>query len=402
MKKGYFVALLLLLAAGCGTVEKQQGPDVAAALDYCVRQAGRTLAELPDYDHLPSNIDADSTHWRLMRPGGWTCGFWPGIAWYVYEYTGEQSWKEAAEGFTAPIIPVATGRADSHDVGFITYCSIGNGYRFTRSEEYKQAMLQAADSLATLYNPIVGTILSWPGMVERMDWPHNTIIDNLMNLELLFWAGKNGGDPRLAEIATRHAEVTMEHQFRADGSTYHVAVYDDETGEFLKGVTHQGYADGTMWARGQAWAIYGFTMAYRETEDERFRQTARRAADVFLGRLPEDSIPYWDFDDPGIPDVLRDASAAAVTASALLELSVLTDGEDSARYRSAAERMLAALSTSAYRSGETKPSFLLHSVGHAPRGSEIDASIIYADYYYIEALLRLKKLQQGKSIYENL
>jgi unsaturated chondroitin disaccharide hydrolase len=386
------LASVFISFAGCESPEN----EVDSNLNYCVSQAGKTVALTPDYTHLPNNVNSGETEWRFTRPGSWTCGFWPGILWYVYEYTQDDYWKTEAEGFTKPVIPHVTGHARSHDVGFMAYCSIGNGYRLTGNPEYRQALLQAADSVAVLFNPNVGTFLSWPNMVKRMDWPHNTIIDNMMNMELLFWAARNGGDKRLYDIACKHAETTMSHHFRADYSAYHVIVYNDRTGAYIKGVTHQGYADETMWARGQAWAIYGFTMAYRETRDERFLETARKASDIFLRRLPEDMIPYWDFDAPGIPDEPRDASAAAITASALLELSTLVDdGGESARYRTSAEKMLKALSSPAYQSRDANTSFLLHSTGHWPNSSEIDASIIYADYYYLEALIRLKKLKSG-------
>jgi unsaturated chondroitin disaccharide hydrolase len=281
----------------------------------------------------------------------------------------------------------------------MAYCSIGNGYRLTGNPDYKKALIQAADSVACLFNPQVGTFLSWPNMVKKMDWPHNTIIDNMMNMELLFWASINGGEQRLYDIAYKHAETTMNNHFRPDYSAYHVIVYNDSTGQRIKGVTHQGYADETIWARGQAWAIYGFTMSYRETKDPRFLDVAQQTADIFLKRLPADMIPYWDFDAPGIPNEPRDASAAAITASALLELSVLSGNKT---YQDAAEKILLTLSSDSYHSGSRNTAFLLHSVGHKPNNSEVDASIIYADYYYIEALVRLKKIKEGKSIYENL
>lgn len=222
---------------------------------------------------------------------------------------------------------------------------------------------------------------------------HNTIMDNLINLEMLFWAAKNGGDHRLYDIAVKHAETTMKYNFRPDYTSYHVAVYNPESGEFIKGMTHQGYADNSMWARGQAWGIYGYTMIYRETRDPRFLDFACKVTDAYLSRLPKDYIPYWDFDDPAIPNAPRDASAACVVASALLELQGYCDEEKAASYSDAAMHMLASLSTPAYRSGDKRTSFLDHSTGHHPAGSEIDAAIIYADYYYIEALSRLKKLQ---------
>jgi len=230
--------------------------------------------------------------------------------------------------------------------------------------------------------------------VEPNNWPHNTIIDNMLNLEMLYWAAANGGNKELYDIATKHAETTMKHQFREDGSSYHVALYDTLDGHFIKGLTHQGYADETMWARGQAWAIYGYTIVYRETRDEKFLRFAEKVTDIYLKRLPEDYIPYWDFDAPRIPNEPKDASAAAIVASALLELSRLIDNPEKAReYEEAAVNMLISLSSDEYQSGDVNPAFLLRSVGHRPNGSEVDASINYADYYYIEALIRLNNLK---------
>ena len=219
---------------------------------------------------------------------------------------------------------------------------------------------------------------------------HNTIIDNMMNLEMMFWAAKNGGNKSLYDVAVRHAVKTMECHFREDGGCYHVAVYDTLSGDFLRGCTHQGFADSSLWARGQAWAVYGYTIVYRETGEKRFLDFAEKVTALFLSRLPEDYVPYWDFDDPAIPDAPRDASAAAIVASALIELSEYVSEEKSAVYMDAAEKMLTSLSSEDYRSGKAKPSFLLHATGHHPAGSEIDYSIIYADYYYIEALTRWK------------
>jgi len=230
-----------------------------------------------------------------------------------------------------------------------------------------------------------------------MNWPHNTIIDNMMNLELLFWASKNGGGKHLYDIAVKHAETTMHNHFRPDYSAYHVVVYDTVTGKKIKGVTHQGYADNSMWARGQSWAIYGFTMCYRETGKKQFLDFAQKVADVYLKRLPADHIPYWDFDAPGIPNEPRDASAAAITASALLELSTFVP-EKAAFYKEQAIAMLQALSTPAYQSHDQNDAFLLHSTGNKPINGEIDASIIYADYYYLQALTRLKNLNAGRPI----
>lgn len=401
-KTTLLLTFLLIVGAACRQVPKDFSVD--DNITYCKSQALRTLAVIPSTNNIPNSIDKDSINWRFTTSGSWTSGFWPGILWYLYEDTKDEMWKVAAENYTKTIFPVTRQKARSHDVGFITMCSLGNGYRLTGNEEYKAGLLRAADSLSVLFNPIVGTILSWPTMVKKENWPHNTIIDNMMNLELLFWAARNGGGHHLYDIASKHADTTMKYHFRPDYSCYHVAVYDTLTGNFIKGVTHQGLSDASMWARGQAWAIYGYTMVYRETKEARFLDFARKVADVYLARLPKEMIPYWDFDASDLsPSEPKDASAAAITASALLELSTyVTDRDSSLYYYEKAERILEALSKPEYKSGNQKDAFLLHSVGHMPRGGEVDAAIIYADYYYLEALTRFKRLQAGRSILANL
>ena len=404
MKK--IVVGLAVVLGFCTCAHQPSGTlDVNKALDYCAKQTQRTLTELKtdsgiDYTMMPRNIMADEQHWNCRKAtkeeGG--AGFWPGVLWYDYEYTKDKQVLEEAENFTHSLKFLSHIPAYDHDLGFLVFCSYGNGYRLTKNPAYKQVILDTADTLATLFNPIVGTILSWPREVEPRNWPHNTIMDNMINLEMLFWAAKNGGNPYLYDIAVSHADKTMKSQFRPDYTSYHVAVYDTITGNLIKGVTHQGYADSTMWARGQAWAIYGYTVVYRETKDPKYLDFAQKVTDVYLDRLPEDKVPYWDFDDPSIPDAPRDASAGAVVASALLELSTYLPNGTGKRYKDAAIEMLTSLSSDSYQSGESKPSFLLHSVGHWPNHSEIDASIIYADYYYIEALLRLKRLQEGYGV----
>ena len=403
MKK--IVVGLAVMLGFCMCTHKPSGTlDVNKALDYCAKQTQRTLTELKtdsgiDYTMMPRNIMADEHHWncRKATKEEWCAGFWPGVLWYDYEYTQDKNILEEAEKFTASLEFLSRIPAYDHDLGFLVFCSYGNGYRLTKNPAYKQVILDTADSLATLFRPRVGTILSWPRNVE-MFGGHNTIMDNMINLEMLFWAAKNGGNPYLADIAVSHADKTMKYQFRPDYTSYHVAVYDTLTGDFIKGVTHQGYADNTMWARGQAWAIYGYTVVYRETLDPRYLDFVQKVADVYLERLPEDYIPYWDFDAPSIPNAPRDASAASVTASALLELSTYLPDKKGDEYKNAAIRMLTSLSSDKYQCGKSKPAFLLHSTGHLPNNSEIDAAIIYADYYYIEALIRLKNLIEDKAV----
>jgi unsaturated chondroitin disaccharide hydrolase len=408
MKRIRSIAWMLVTFTGLVTACKNKADhfDVDASLDYCIKQAGKTVAALPpEPTQMPRSIANGKKDWRLIGYRDWTCGFWPGILWYAYEYTHDKQWMQDAQRYSRSLWPLVDSSAIDHDLGFQVYTSMGNGYRLTLEPTYGFILLRAADSLAKLYNPKVGTILSWPREVPGVDWPlrHNTIMDNMINLELLFWAAKNGGKKELYNMAVKHAETTMQNHFRPDYTSYHVVVYDTATGKKIKGVTHQGYNDSSMWARGQSWAIYGFTMVYRETKDQRFLDFAQKVTDVYLKDLPADGIPYWDFNAPDLPNAPKDASAAAVTASALLELSTfVTDKVKATAYRQKAEQILQTLSTEKYQSRNINNAFLLHSTGHKPNGGEIDASIIYADYYYMEALLRLKKLAEGKSIYDKL
>lgn len=385
MMKPLCLAAGLLVAAACA----RPASLADEALDYCVKKVTGVQERLgADYGESPRNIAPGDCRWNLtpVCQENWTMGFWPGILWYAYEASGDAALETAARGYTEALDFIARQPAYDHDIGFIMFPSFGNGFRLTGDPAYKEAVLATAERLAALFNPAVGTILSWPREVPNFGG-HNTIMDNMLNLETLFWAAENGGDPAWKDIAITHADTTMRYNFRPDGTSYHVAVYDAETGAYQYSCTHQGYADDSMWARGQAWGIYGYTMVYRFTREPRFLEFAQKIADVYLARLPEDKVPYWDFCDPEIPNASKDASAAAVVASALLELSTYTDG----KYRADAEAMLRSLYEN-YRAPEGCDSFLLHSTGHHPAGKEIDYSIVYADYYFIEALLRLKNL----------
>ena len=398
LSKKLILHYLAIMAVSLGLLSCKAGLTSTKRQDklfrYFEKQAKQTIQEKAPNGMMPVVVDKGNKNWTNADIYNWRSGFWPGIAWYLFERTNDPFWKKEAESSSRKLSAVLDKPVANHDLGFQFYCSFGNGYRLTADTNYKNVLLRAADSLATLFNPKVGTILSWPGRNKEKGWPHNTIIDNMMNLELLFWASRNGGDKNLFDIAVKHARVTMANHFRPDYSTYHVLVYDDQSGKMIKGVTHQGFADGSMWARGQAWAIYGFTMAYRESHISDFLTTAIRAADVYLERSPADHIPFWDFNDPAIPNAPRDASAAAIVASALLELSGFCD--DTAlktKYQKAAISMLDELASSAYLSGKKNHSFLLHSTGNKPASKDIDVPIIYADYYFLEALLRLSRVK---------
>lgn len=389
MKRTLILSLLLSIALGLSARKF----DVQRQLHYCHTQVQRTLSQLQqadgtiDYTHAPRNIGADETQWNLRditTPTEWCAGFFPGILWMDGDFA------EAAR-YTSQLEYLAYQPVYDHDLGFIMIGSYLKGYELTQNEHYRQVLLAAADTLATLYNPAVGTLLSWPRNV-KMFGGHNTIMDNMINLELLLWAAQNGGSQRLRDIAIRHAEVTMQNHFRPDHTCYHVAIYDPKTGRHLRNCTHQGLFDESIWSRGQAWAIYGYTMVYRYTREPRFLQFAQQVTDAMLRLLPADGIPYWDMCDPAIPNTYRDASSAAIIASALIDLADYAPATDARRYRAAARKILRSLSSPAYQSGSRNPAFLMHSVGNQPAGSEIDYSINYADYYYIEAL---KKMEQG-------
>jgi unsaturated chondroitin disaccharide hydrolase len=409
-KKISFIAIFIALGLGvfsCYSYYKNGNMKIDAdkELQYCDTQLRKTLYEIAnDSCMLPRSIDADAISWQTTNVYDWTSGFFPGTLWYNYEYTQDEFIKRKAIQYTECLIELLNPEhKGDHDLGFQFFCSFGHAYRLTKNEKYKEIILQGADKLAGFYNSNVGTILSWAHMVDEMGWPHNTIMDNMMNLELLFWASKNGGNPEYYNMAQSHARVTMENQFREDYTNYHVAIYDTINGNKIKCVTNQGLNDDSFWARGQAWAIYGYTMVYRETGNKEYLRFAEKVADIYLERLPDDYIPYWDFDDPAIPNAPRDASSASIVASALLELSEIEDNRQKAKeYYLSAENMIKSLSSEDYLSGDVKPSFILHSTGNYPGGYEIDASINYADYYYIEALIRYKKLNSGININQNL
>ncbi len=391
----FLFAFLALSQVACSSGESAEAPfDPDAMLKISVDKVKATCMNYTDYDQFPRNIEPGEKLWSTTHVKGWTSGFYAGVLWYAYEYSGDETIKAQAEKFTTPLSEIAYSPAEDHDIGFMVNDSYGHGYRLTGNPEYKDVILAASETLVTLYNPNVGTILSWP---TNKQYPHNTIIDNMMNLEMLFWAAKNGGDKSLEDIAVRHAEVTQQYIVRPDSAVYHLAAFDKDSGEFLMGKTHQGYADESMWARGQAWGIYGFAVCYREVGREDFLLTSMRLANHFMDRLPEDGVPYWDYDAPNIPNEAKDASASAIAASGMLELSLLVKDEAlSQKYYDAAVQLLRAISTDEYISGDTNDAILLHSTGHHPKNSEIDVPIIYADYYYLEALLKLKKINESR------
>jgi len=344
----------------------------------------------PTPDRMPQSYDAKTGKFDARDITWWCSGFYPGTLWYIYEQTGSEAIRKEAERALAVIEPNQhfTG---NHDLGFMMYCSFGNAYRLTGNETYKPVILNAARSLSTRYRPQIYSIQSW-NKNDYFNCP--VIIDNLMNLEMLIRATQMGGDSRFREIAVIHANTTLKNHFRPDYSSYHVVDYNLETGQPLRKATWQGAANTSAWSRGQAWALYGYTTLYGLTRDPAYLKQARGIAGFILDHpnLPGDKIPYWDFDAPLQPKAYRDASAGAIIASALLELGQYTSGAEKDRYVRDAGHMIRSLASDTYRAkyGENGGFLLKHSVGALPLNSEIDVPLIYADYYFLEALKRYK------------
>ncbi|OIN58238.1 glycoside hydrolase family 88 protein [Arsenicibacter rosenii] len=394
--KTYTLTLLALMGlSGNGLCQKAL---IKSQFDLAGKQARVMLADIPAA--TPANARVVPVSPRTLNPTGalqlvpardWTSGFFPGQLWYLYEYTHDPEWMKQARTYTAKIENEKLN-AGTHDMGFKIYCSFGNGYRLTNDPAYRDVIIQSARTLIKRYKPAAGIIRSWDHHKEV--WQCPVIIDNMMNLELLFAATRLTGDKTFADIAVKHAQTTMKNHFRPDMSSYHVVDYDTLTGKVIQKNTHQGYSHESAWARGQAWALYGYTMCYRETRDKAFLEQADKIAAYMLRhpRLPADLIPYWDFDAPQIPNEPRDVSAATVMASALYELS--TFSKQGAWYRSKADRILDNLAKHYVSpAGGSHGFILLHSTGSKPANSEVDVPLSYADYYYLEALLRKQKLE---------
>ncbi|WP_264524839.1 glycoside hydrolase family 88 protein [Flavobacterium sp. N502536] len=344
----------------------------------------------------PRSVNPDGTV-RLAGLTDWTTGFFPGSLWYGYELTGDKILAEEAKKFTLALDSIRNIK-NTHDVGFMLYSSYGNAYRITGDKTYLPVLADGAANLYARFSPTVGAIRSWD-----FTWLHYpVIIDNMMNLEYLYWSANAFDKPEYATAANTHALTTIKNHFRKDFSSYHLVDYDPKTGKVLRKGTHQGVTDDSAWARGQAWGLYGYTMCYANTKNPKFLQQAENIAAFLMNhpRMPKDKIPVWDFDVHNAMDTAelapRDASAAAVIASALLDLS--TQVKDGKKYAQYAEEILKSLSSDAYlaKPGENNYFLLKHSVGAFLYNSEIDTPLDYADYYYLEALKRyaaLKKIE---------
>ncbi|MEL7162525.1 MAG: glycoside hydrolase family 88 protein [Bacteroidota bacterium] len=399
MQKLIFLSCLFLLLTACGdpspnaTSEATEPADTPQefpdeALDFAVEQALRLDAVVPD-SLIPRSLEPDG-ELRLKPIRDWTSGFFASTLVYLYEYSNNPALKQAYEDRFV-YLEAAKNETHTHDVGFKIQCSFGNALRITGdTATYAPVIIATANSLMTRYDEEVGAIKSW-SWTNELNWNYPVIVDNMMNLELLCVASALSGDPKYREAAMSHADVTMANHFREDNSSFHVVSYNDD-GTVEKKNTHQGIADESAWARGQAWGLYGYTMMHRETGEERYLEQAKKIADFLLAHpnLPEDKIPYWDFNDPDIPNVPRDASAGAIIASALVELGEITAMD---KYGDAGEQILLSLASPSYlaEAGENGNFILEHSVGNMPSDDEIDVPINYADYYFIEGLMRLER-----------
>ena len=383
------VGLLSLFVLGACSAERD--PKIASlkhALEVADSQLLDAAAELDTTNCFPRSL---MPKFRAVDAKDWTSGFFPGSLWQCYRFTGDEKLLAEAEKYTARLEGIQYYKG-THDLGFMVFCSFGQQMQTLHDRHSEEVIVEAAKSLVSRCDPRIGLIRSW----DFGEWNYPVIIDNMMNLEMLFWASKHTGDPIYRDVAVRHADITMQNHFRDDASSFHVVSYNDDGTVESRG-TFQGYSDSSAWARGQAWGLYGYTMCYRETGDAKYLKHAERIAGFIMHHpnTPADRIPYWDYDAPNIPDAPRDASAAAVISSALFELSTMVPEAEGRKYFDYAETLLMNLSSDAYLAGKgTNGDFILmHSVGHLPADSEIDTPLNYADYYYLEAIGRYLSLR---------
>lgn len=403
---GLTCIMLLFLSISGG--DKEKDIFLNDNINFSTEQTRLMLKQVgePTGKNYPRTTNEEG---KLVTTGmyDWTPGFFPGLLWYLYELTNDTTWRSEAEKWTHTLEPLKTFTGH-HDLGFMMYCSYGNAERLAPKSEYKDILIQSAESLSSRFSEKTQTIKSWnyrKAWNDTTEWFYPVIIDNMMNLEMLFYASKISGNKRFYDIAVAHANTTLKNHFREDFSSYHVVDYDTITGAVKDQATCQGFSDNSTWARGQAWAVYGYTMMYRETKDTTYLNAAVKITDFYLKNLPEDLVPIWDFnvDEAGynpegksyaveFKEKLKDASAAAIVCSGLFELGQFTNQSS---YTETAIKMLHSLSSPNYRAelGKNGDFILMHSVGSIPHHNEIDVPLCYADYYYLEALIRYKNLR---------
>lgn len=389
------IAYVLLCYAAQAQPAKPKQPlltIIDTALHRAITQYKFLASRLPP-DVLPRTYYPLTKKIENSNSGWWCSGFYPGALNYLYEYSKDNDlWLEATRA--EKLLEKEQYNKGTHDLGFMMYCSFGNANRLMPSKEYNDILMNSARSLSTRFNPTVGCIQSWGA---NKKWQFPVIIDNMMNLELLLWASQSSGDTSFKHIAVTHANTTIKNHFRPDYSSFHVVDYDPATGDVHVKQTAQGYADWSAWARGQSWGLYGYTVMYRYTKNKKYLDQANHIASYILNNptMPADKIPYWDYNSPDIPATYRDVSAAAIAASALVELSKYADAAKSQSYLAYAEQVIRNLSGPAYTAnpGDNGGFILKHSTGSLPGSSEVDVPLTYADYYYIEAMMRYRALK---------
>lgn len=392
------VAALLVSCAGDGSVKER---EICQIIDETVKVAEQQIGFQTKLIEESGKILNPRTTYKneveYIPKDDWTSGFFPGSMWYMYDLTGDEKWIDLGVKYTEDLDTIKYLKWH-HDVGFMINCSYGNALRVTKNEAYKEVLVEAAKSLATRFRDVPGVFQSWDedrGWQGERGWMCPVIIDNMMNLELMFEASIISGDDTYKQMAIRHADATMQYQYRDDYSCYHVVDYDKVIGGVRGRYTAQGYADESDWARGQAWGLYGYATCYRYTKDEKYLEMAKNIYNYYFNHpnMPEDLVPYWDLDVPDIPNAPRDASAASIAASALYELCEFVP-----EYKETADKIIRSLSSDKYRAivGTNGNFLLMHSVGSIPHNAEIDVPLNYADYYFLEALVRKRALDCNK------
>ena len=368
------------------------------ALAFSQMQLEKMVELIDDGSRFPNETNADG-EWNFVGARSWVSGFFPGCLWYMYEYTGDEKWRTYGDRWLTGLEALKTFTGH-HDLGFMVHNSYGNAYRITGEEKYREFVIETSESLMKRFNHGIGCIRSWGRVDDTSQFV--VIVDNMMNLEMLLWAADNGGCTTWHHAARSHADVSADIFIRDDGGTYHVVHFDPFSNAITHLRQHQGHSVDSTWARGQAWAIYGYTVMYRKTGDSRYLQTAEKLISYYLANLPEDYIPYWDFDAGRIlPDQKRDSSAATITASALLELSTLVDcASKRMRYFKAAERMLESLCAAPYLAVDSDSQAIVLKSVHSKRDARLPEvkSHIWNEYYFIESLLRYKNLYEKGAI----
>lgn len=379
---------VVLLIVSCDDPKAISEAKINTTLELASDQYEHMATNLKE-EEFPKTYYSDIDKFETSDSKFWVSGFYPGTLLYLYEALDNPALKKEADRIMN-VLKKEQFNTSTHDLGFMMFCSFGNANRLNPQDDYTKILMNSAESLASRFNEKLGVIRSWDSDEES----YLVIIDNMMNLELLFWASEHSGDPNYRRIAVTHANTTLKNHFRDDFSSCHVIDYNENTGGINEKRTLQGFANESAWARGQAWGLYGYTVAYRETNDEKYLDQAEKIAEFILNHpnLPDDKIPYWDFDSPDIPDESRDSSAGAIMASGLLELSRYVDKDRSKKYFKTAEKMLSTLMTNEYlaTSGSNAGFILKNGVGHKPANAEVDVPLTYGDYYFVEALLRYK------------